>query len=204
MSPQLSFTVTPLASLSSVLQNFLATCITTPIRSLMLMNDRMFHRIFRAYSPKLHILHISRDPIHVSSERRAELIQSLDKWHFEPHKLPEHEVLYCSLAIFEALFRLDGIFDMVPVSIGAWECPPPHVLSIDPSFTTQIRSGICLSTCDTSIVTRIRITTLTTPLMYSRPFTCSSILLAGFLLPRFFSSPIFARGNPNRPRESPL
>jgi len=51
-------------------------------------------------------------------ERRAELIRSLDKWNFEPHKLPEHEVLYCSLIIFEALFRLDGLLDMVPVSIG--------------------------------------------------------------------------------------
>ncbi|KAF8483483.1 hypothetical protein DFH94DRAFT_818837 [Russula ochroleuca] len=61
--------------------------------------------------------HEQSAPIDVSFERRAELIRSLDKWHFEPHKLPEHEVLYCSLVIFEALFRLDGILDMVPVSI---------------------------------------------------------------------------------------
>ncbi len=61
---------------------------------------------------------IARAPIDVSLERRAELIRSLDKWNFEPHKLPEHEVLYCSLVIFEALFRLDGLLDMVPVSIG--------------------------------------------------------------------------------------
>jgi hypothetical protein len=54
----------------------------------------------------------------VSLERRAELIRAMDNWHFEPHKLPEHEVLYCSLVIFEALFRLDGLLDMVPVSIG--------------------------------------------------------------------------------------
>jgi hypothetical protein len=61
---------------------------------------------------------IARAPIDVSLERRAELIRSLDNWHFQPHKLPEHEVLYCSLVIFEALFRLDGLLDMVPVSIG--------------------------------------------------------------------------------------
>ena len=45
----------------------------------------------------------------------------MDNWHFEPHKLPEHEVLYCSLVIFEALFRLDGLLDMVPVSIGVYQ-----------------------------------------------------------------------------------
>ncbi|KAH9994701.1 hypothetical protein BJV77DRAFT_994294 [Russula vinacea] len=61
--------------------------------------------------------HEQSAPIEVSLERRAELIRSLDNWHFEPHKLPDHEVLYCSLIIFEALFRLDGILDMVPVSI---------------------------------------------------------------------------------------
>jgi hypothetical protein len=61
---------------------------------------------------------IARAPIDVSLERRAELIRSLDSWGFEPHKLPEHEVLYCSLVIFEALFRLDGLLDMVPASIG--------------------------------------------------------------------------------------
>jgi hypothetical protein len=57
-------------------------------------------------------------PIDVSLERRAELIRSMDNWHFEPHKLPDHEVLYCSLVIFEALFRLEGLSDMVPASIG--------------------------------------------------------------------------------------
>jgi hypothetical protein len=61
---------------------------------------------------------IIRAPIDVSLERRAELIRSLDSWNFEPHKLPENEVLYCSLVIFEALFRLDGLLDMIPVSIG--------------------------------------------------------------------------------------
>ncbi|KAI0002581.1 hypothetical protein BJV74DRAFT_882194 [Russula compacta] len=61
--------------------------------------------------------HERSGPIDVSLERRAELIQSLDNWHFEPHKLSEHEVLYCSLIIFEALFRLDGLSDTVPVSI---------------------------------------------------------------------------------------
>ena len=80
---------------------------------------------------------IARAPIDVSLERRAELIRSLDNWHFEPHKLPEHEVLYCSLVIFESLFRLDGLLDMIPVSIGAYQCIlsslslPNPLLSLD-------------------------------------------------------------------------
>ncbi|KAI0266541.1 hypothetical protein BC834DRAFT_133555 [Gloeopeniophorella convolvens] len=67
--------------------------------------------------------HERSDPIVVSSERRAQLIQSLDSWHFEPHKLPEDEVLYCSLIIFETLFRLDGLSTAVPVS-------PDQVMSL--------------------------------------------------------------------------
>ncbi|KAH9072873.1 hypothetical protein EDB83DRAFT_2359621 [Lactarius deliciosus] len=61
--------------------------------------------------------HERSSPIDVSLDRRCQLIKSLDNWNFEPHKLPEHEVLYCSLVIFEALFRLDGLSDTVPVSI---------------------------------------------------------------------------------------
>ncbi|KAF8268909.1 hypothetical protein EI94DRAFT_1575888 [Lactarius quietus] len=61
--------------------------------------------------------HERSGPIDVSLDRRSQLIKSLDNWHFEPHKLPEHEVLYCSLVIFETLFRLEGLSDTVPVSI---------------------------------------------------------------------------------------
>ncbi|KAI9463022.1 hypothetical protein F5148DRAFT_1300007 [Russula earlei] len=73
------------------------------------------HTVINAHEPS-HV-HFNLAPIDVSMERRAELIKSLDNWHFEPHKLPEHEVLYCSLAIFEALFRLEGLLEMVPASI---------------------------------------------------------------------------------------
>jgi hypothetical protein len=84
----------------------------------MLTNDRMsIHLLFSSSS----LPSVVRGPIDVSSERRAELIRSMDNWHFEPHKLSEHEVLYCSLVIFEALFRLEGLLDTVPVSIGVWD-----------------------------------------------------------------------------------
>jgi len=81
----------------------------------MLRNDRMFNQVSCLF-PSL--LPITRGPINVPLKRRAELIRSMDSWNFEPHKLPEHEVLYCSLVIFEALFRLEGLLDTVPVSIG--------------------------------------------------------------------------------------
>jgi hypothetical protein len=107
----------------------------------MLMNNRTF----RSYPcTQLFSLHITSGPIHVSLERRAELIRSLDKWNFEPHKLPEHEVLYCSLVIFEALFRLEGLFDMVPVSIGACACLLPYVFPIDPSLIRRSSEGSAL------------------------------------------------------------
>lgn len=82
---------------------------------------------------------ITRGPINISLERRAELIRSMDNWNFEPHKLPEHEVLYCSLVIFEALFRLEGLLDMIPVSIGMCERNIPGFFS--PEFPLIHRSG---------------------------------------------------------------
>ena len=110
-----STAVRQLAFACPVLQNFLATCTIIRTLSSMPTNDRMLTGFFSAFSFSLPI---TRAPIDVSLGRRAELIRSLDNWNFEPHKLSEHEVLYCSLVIFEALFRLDGLLDMVPVSIG--------------------------------------------------------------------------------------
>ncbi len=99
----------------SVSQNFLAICTIIPTLSSMLRNDRMSIQVPFSCSS---LPPNARAPIDVSLERRAELIRSMDNWHFEPHKLPDHEVLYCSLVIFEALFRLEGLSDMVPASIG--------------------------------------------------------------------------------------
>ncbi|TFY65382.1 hypothetical protein EVG20_g5611 [Dentipellis fragilis] len=43
---------------------------------------------------------------------------SLDSWHFEPHKLPDEEVLFCALILFETLFRIEGLSEAVEVSIN--------------------------------------------------------------------------------------
>lgn len=40
---------------------------------------------------------------------RNRLIESLDTWYFEPHKLPEEEVVTCSYILFEALYRIEGM-----------------------------------------------------------------------------------------------
>ncbi|KAI0066906.1 HD-domain/PDEase-like protein [Artomyces pyxidatus] len=53
----------------------------------------------------------------VPPECRTRLIESLDSWNFEPHKLPDEEVLYCALILFQALFRVDGLSDAVQVSL---------------------------------------------------------------------------------------
>ena len=147
ISPRSSTAVPRLICAWSVLQNFLVICTTIPTLLSMPTNNRMFNSFSRLFSSSYPI---ARAPIDVSLERRAELIRSLDNWHFEPHKLPDHEVLYCSLIIFEALFRLDGILDMVPVSIGMLECmllglslPNPLVPRSDQGFALQ--HATCLS-----------------------------------------------------------
>ncbi|KAI6129536.1 hypothetical protein EV401DRAFT_1927761 [Pisolithus croceorrhizus] len=48
-------------------------------------------------------------PIQIPPETRLRLIGALDGWHFEPHKLPEEEVLYCAYILFESLFRRAGM-----------------------------------------------------------------------------------------------
>ncbi|TFY76874.1 hypothetical protein EWM64_g7139 [Hericium alpestre] len=65
----------------------------------------------------------------IPDKTRRRLIRSLDSWHFEPHKLPDEEVLFCSLILFEALFRIEGLPEAVQVSISALLVvlfPPPY------------------------------------------------------------------------------
>lgn len=56
-------------------------------------------------------------PTDLSTETRFRLIESLDSWKFEPHKLPEEELLACTLILFEGLYRIEGIEDAVGVSL---------------------------------------------------------------------------------------
>ncbi|KAJ8082793.1 3',5'-cyclic-nucleotide phosphodiesterase [Marasmius tenuissimus] len=56
-------------------------------------------------------------PTDLPLETRARLIQSLDSWNFEPHKLPDEEVLACTMILFEALFRIEGLQSLVRVEL---------------------------------------------------------------------------------------
>lgn len=60
----------------------------------------------------------SSSGIAIDDDTRSRLIQSLGSWHFEPHKLPEEEVLACTYILFEALFRVRGMEADVGVTLG--------------------------------------------------------------------------------------
>ncbi len=49
---------------------------------------------------------------------RERLIHSLSSWHFEPHKLPEEEIIACSYILFEALYRIEHLYDTVSVPLS--------------------------------------------------------------------------------------
>ncbi|KAI0720811.1 HD-domain/PDEase-like protein [Cerioporus squamosus] len=49
---------------------------------------------------------------------RERLIHSLSSWHFEPHKLPEEEVIACSYILFEALYRIEHLYETVSVPLS--------------------------------------------------------------------------------------
>ncbi|TFK19742.1 HD-domain/PDEase-like protein [Coprinopsis marcescibilis] len=56
-------------------------------------------------------------PASLPKPTRSRLIRSLDCWHFEPHKLPEEEVLAGTLLLFEALYRIDGMESSIGVPL---------------------------------------------------------------------------------------
>ena len=56
--------------------------------------------------------------VDVDPDTRQRLIHSLSSWHFEPHKLPEEEVLACSYILFEALYRIEHMYDAIPVPLS--------------------------------------------------------------------------------------
>ncbi|KIM46927.1 hypothetical protein M413DRAFT_63747, partial [Hebeloma cylindrosporum] len=60
---------------------------------------------------------LNSPPPDVPDSVRSRLIHSLDRWHFEPHNLPDEEAIACSLILFEALFRVEGMKEAVPLSM---------------------------------------------------------------------------------------
>ncbi|KAF8636892.1 hypothetical protein AX17_003144 [Amanita inopinata Kibby_2008] len=72
------------------------------------------------YKQTLHAVHEQHTefvPANLSPETRSRLIRKLDRWHFQPHELPEEELLACALILFELLFRIEGMKDVIPVSM---------------------------------------------------------------------------------------
>ena len=49
---------------------------------------------------------------------RIQAIETLDSWNFEPSKLPEEEVLVCTIILFEALLCREGMEDETNISLG--------------------------------------------------------------------------------------
>ena len=97
-------------------------------------------------------------------EMRIHAIETLDSWNFEPSKLPEEEVLVCTIILFEALLCKEGMEDDTNVSLGVplsdsypsinrRNSPLKPQLSSRPSYPTYARS--------TDVKTRI--TTFVTP-----------------------------------------
>ncbi|KAI0087418.1 hypothetical protein BDY19DRAFT_955703 [Irpex rosettiformis] len=67
---------------------------------------------------------VNLEPLHLSpfiqieDDVRSRLIQSLGSWHFEPHRLPEEEVLACAYILFEAVFRIEGMKEAISVPLA--------------------------------------------------------------------------------------
>ncbi|KII87820.1 hypothetical protein PLICRDRAFT_162678 [Plicaturopsis crispa FD-325 SS-3] len=61
--------------------------------------------------------HLHSPPIEVADNTRTRLIKSLGSWNFEPHKLPPEEVLSCTIILFQALWRIEGMQEQVGVSL---------------------------------------------------------------------------------------
>lgn len=81
--------------------------------------------IYWLYSPRQTYNQPSSIPISLSESVRSRLIHSLDRWHFEPHRLPDEENLACTLLLFEALFRIEGMQEAVPLTMR--QCSFSHI-----------------------------------------------------------------------------
>ncbi|KAF8556827.1 HD-domain/PDEase-like protein [Imleria badia] len=66
------------------------------------------------------VTHYDTDPspIEIPPETRRRLIRALDSWHFEPHKLPDEEVLFCAQILFESLFEIENMQNDTGVSLN--------------------------------------------------------------------------------------
>ncbi|KAG1730867.1 uncharacterized protein EDB91DRAFT_744988 [Suillus paluster] len=75
---------------------------------------------FSAISLSLLIEHFISSPIVIPAHMRVHLIECLDSWHFEPHNLPEEEVLFRAQILFGSLFQIEYMREDIGVSLGQY------------------------------------------------------------------------------------
>ncbi|KAF4564517.1 3',5'-cyclic-nucleotide phosphodiesterase [Pleurotus pulmonarius] len=56
-------------------------------------------------------------PTTITKTTRRRLIDALDDWHFEPHKLPDEEAIACTMILFETLYRIQGMQETIAISL---------------------------------------------------------------------------------------
>lgn len=85
----------------------------------------------------------SRFPIKIPPETRTRLIRGLDSWHFEPHKLPDDEALFCAQILFEGLFQMENMQNDTGVSLSQSAIclvtfhVPPHALMTQMTYPSS-------------------------------------------------------------------
>ncbi|KAF5311115.1 hypothetical protein D9619_007985 [Psilocybe cf. subviscida] len=55
-------------------------------------------------------------PLDLPESARSRLIHSLDRWNFEPHLLLDDELQACAVIMFEALLRVEGMSEIIPLT----------------------------------------------------------------------------------------
>ena len=61
---------------------------------------------------------------------REELIHALDRWAFEPHKLPDEHAIACTVILFQGLFAIKGMREAVGVPFGESHSSSENILVV--------------------------------------------------------------------------
>lgn len=104
----------------------------------------------------------STSPV-ILDETRNRAIETLDSWNFEPSKLPEEDVLVCTIILFETLLCKEGMEDEINISLGRFLLDPCLLSGINPPIRSQFSSRPSYHIFAKSIDVRIRTTTFVMP-----------------------------------------
>ncbi|KAK7451775.1 3',5'-cyclic-nucleotide phosphodiesterase [Stygiomarasmius scandens] len=81
-----------------------------------LLSD-MYNETLHAVNEHQGSLSFIAERVDIPQETREKLVGTLDEWGFEPHMLNEEEVVGCTMILFEALFRIEGMKEDVGVTL---------------------------------------------------------------------------------------